>query len=79
MDNDEIFKQFDDIEGKVENLIDVCKSLKEKNEELMEKVEGLEKELQSKTEVETTYMEQKAMVKSKIENLMLKINDFLEP
>ena len=79
MDNDEIFKQFDNIEGKVENLINVCKSLKMENTELLQKVEGLEKEIQSKTKVENNYLEQKALVKSKIENLIIKLNEFSKP
>lgn len=76
MDNNWILRQFDDIEGKVENLIKTCKSLEENNAELKKKVKELEQEIQKHAEAERLYEEQKAAVRIKIESLLIKLNNF---
>ncbi len=76
MDNDGVFKQFEEIEGKVENLIEACKSLDSNNTDLKNKIEGLEQELQSKIDEEKRFEEQKLMVRSKIDGLLSKLNGF---
>ncbi len=77
-DNNEIFDQFDKIEGKVEKLIDTCKSLQASNTELKNKVERLEQELQGKGNAEKLFTEQKDLVRSKIDSLLTKLDDFSE-
>ena len=55
MNNEEILKQFEVIEQKVERVIEICKSHEETNLELTKKIRNLEEELQSKTEAEKHY------------------------
>ena len=78
MDNELILKQFEEIEKKVENLINVCKSLKTTNLELRNKVERLEEELQGKVETENNYAQEKALIRSKIDNLLGRLEDMAE-
>ena len=75
MDIDDVMLQFDEIEQKVGKLVDQQKALEAKNAELAEKVETLEEELRKKTETENTYSEQKALIRSKIDGLMSKLNE----
>jgi protein-arginine kinase activator protein McsA len=78
LDNEQILRQFETIEGKVERLIGVCKSLEATNSELRNKVEGLEQELQVRTEAESNYKEEKALIRSKIDNLLARLEDITE-
>jgi len=67
--------QFDQIEQKVGNLINQCKKLENLNFELSEKVKSLEAELQKKVETESEYSKQKTLIRSKVDNLLAKLND----
>lgn len=67
--------QFDQIEQKVGNLINQCKKLENLNFELSEKVKSLEAELQKKVETENEYSKQKTLIRSKVDNLLAKLND----
>ena len=67
--------QFDEIEEKVGKLVEQQKALEAKNAELAEKVESLEEELRKKAETENTYSEQKALIRSKIDGLLSKLNE----
>ena len=78
MDNEFILKQFEEIEKKVENLINVCKSLKTTNLELRNKVERLEEELQGKAEAENNYAQERALIRSKIDGLLGRLEDMTE-
>ena len=78
MDNELILKQFEEIEKKVENLINVCKSLKTTNLELRNKVERLEEELQGKVEAENNYAQERALIRSKIDGLLGRLEDMTE-
>ena len=73
MDNHSIVDQFEIIEKKVEKLLDVCKSLETTNLELNNKIERLEEELQSRVEAENNYQEEKALIRSKIDGLLGRI------
>ena len=64
MDNEQIIKQFDEIERKVERVIEVYKSCEAKNQELTNKIDNLEEELQSKADVEQRYHEEKTWLRS---------------
>ena len=55
MDNKIILQQFEEIEEKIEKLIEACKSYKEINVELRSTIEKLEGELQGKVEAEKSY------------------------
>ena len=78
MDNEFILKQFDEIEKKVENLINVYKSFETTNLELKNKVERLEEELQGKVETENNFAQEKALIRSKIDNLLGRLEDMTE-
>jgi len=78
LDNEFILKQFEEIEKKVENLINVCKSLKTTNLELRNKVERLEEELQGKAETENNYAQERALIRSKIDGLLGRLEDMTE-
>ena len=74
MDNEIILKQFEQIEQRVENLIDVCNNLESDNSNLKAKTEQLEADLLRKTEAETKYEQEKALVRSKIDGLLAKFD-----
>ena len=78
MDNEFILKQFDEIEKKVENLINVCKSFETTNSELRNKVERLEEELRGKVEAENNYAQERALIRSKIDGLLGRLEDMTE-
>jgi protein-arginine kinase activator protein McsA len=78
LNNEKILRQFDEIEQKVGKLIDVCKSLEATNLELRNKVEKLEKELQHKLETENNYQEERALIRSKIDSLLVRLEDITE-
>ena len=78
VDNEYILEQFGKIETKVEQLIGTYRSYEQKNSELLNKIESLEEELRSKTEAENRYAEEKALIRSKIDGLMAKLDEMLQ-
>ena len=78
MDNESILKQFEEIEKKVENLINVCKSFETTKVELRNKVERLEEELRGKVEAENNYAQERALIRSKIDGLLGRLEDMTE-
>jgi FtsZ-binding cell division protein ZapB len=77
VDNEYILEQFGKIETKVEQLIGTYRSYELKNSELINKIESLEEELRSRTEAENRYAEEKALIRSKIDGLMAKLDEIL--
>jgi len=75
LDSEQVLRQFQDIEQKVVNVIKVCESFKTTNLELLNKIERLEEELQQKIEAENSYNEEKALIRSKIDRLLVKLGD----
>lgn len=71
-----IKKKFDDVEEKVDFLIELCQTLQDENEELMQKNKNLEAELENKSDVEGKFSEQDEMIQSKIDGLLEKLNHF---
>lgn len=57
-------------------LIELSKSLESKNAELENKIVQLEQELQNRVEAERSYTEEKSLVRSKIDDLLIKLNGF---
>ena len=78
MDNEQILRQFEEIEEKVVRLIEVCKAHESANSELRDKIRRLEEELQSKVETETNYLQERDIVRSKIDSLLAKLDDIAE-
>lgn len=75
MENELILKQFEEIEKKVERLIEVCKSREATNLELSNKVKSLEEELQGRIEAERSFSQQKAVMRSKIDSLLVRLDE----
>ena len=78
MDNEFFLSQFDQIEKKIEQLMVVCKSLEVTNLELSNKIKSLEEELQGKIEAEGKIAEEKALIRSKIDNLLVRLEELTE-
>ncbi len=78
MDHEKVLRQFDEIEQKVGKLIDVCKSLEATNLEFKTKIERLEEELQGKVEAENNYQEERALIRSKVDSLLARLEDLTE-
>jgi cell division protein ZapB len=77
LDNEFILGQFEKIEKKVERLIEVCKSHEATNLELTYKIKSLEEELQAKVEAEKKFAQEKALIRSKIDNLLDRLEEEL--
>ena len=75
MDNDFVLKQFAEIEQKVERLIENCNAQVAANSELKNKLIRLEEEIQGKVEAEKDYAGEKALVRSKIDGLLARLDD----
>jgi peptidoglycan hydrolase CwlO-like protein len=78
LDNEIILRQFEEIEKKVEKLIEVYKSLEATNLELRNKIKRLEEEFQGKVDAETNYTQEKALIRSKIDSLLVRLEDITE-
>jgi protein-arginine kinase activator protein McsA len=75
LDNEFILKQFEEIEQKVEKLIEFCNSLEATNLEQKNKIKSLEEEIQGKVEAERSFAEEKALIRSKIDGLLVKLDE----
>jgi FtsZ-binding cell division protein ZapB len=78
LDNEFILRQFEEIEKKVEKLIDVYKSLEATNLELSNKNKRLEEELQGKVDAESKHTQEKNLIRSKIDSLLVRLEDITE-
>ncbi len=74
--NDFFKKKFDDIDGKIDFLIEYCRMLQQENKELLSKIQHFETELDMKNDTEEQFSEQEALIQSKIEGLLTKLNSF---
>ena len=78
MDNassDVVLQMFDEIERRVEKLLERCKSLETENSQLIEEIERLEQELRAKTEAEKSFVEERTKVRSKIDSLFARLEN----
>ena len=73
-----ILKQFDEIEAKVERLVEVIKSLEAANLELKNKNDSLNEGLQNRINTEKSYNEERDLIRSKIDNLLVKLEGIEE-
>ena len=76
MGNDLLQKKFDDIDGKIDFLIENCRSLQSENQALKLEIERLEAELDKTTASKIQYSENEAVIQSKIDGLLGKLNQF---
>jgi predicted nuclease with TOPRIM domain len=75
LESEALFHQFSEIEAKVGKLIDLCRSQQTANSELNQKVKQLEEELHLKNESVKRQTEEKALIRSRIDNLLAKLED----
>ncbi len=73
-----LMRQFEEIELKVERLIAICSSLEVKNIQLRNTISSLEAELRLKTEALENYSEERTMIRSKIDTLLVKLENIAE-
>ncbi len=78
VDNELILQQFEEIEKRVKRLVAGYQSLKEANSKFQIKIKKLEGELKTRTETENRNRAIKGKIKSKIENLLVKLEDVTE-
>jgi len=78
LDSELILKQFDEIEAKVERLVEVIKSLEVTNRELKNQNDSLNEELQNRINAEKSYNEERDLIRSKIDNLLVKLEGIEE-
>ena len=78
MDNAIISNQFKEIEKKVARLIEVCKEHEAANFELKNKIKSLEEELLGKIEAEKSYAQEKALIRSRIDSLLVRLEEIIE-
>jgi len=78
LDNAIISDEFKEIERKVAKLIAVCKEHAATNLELKNKINGLEEELLGKIEAGKSYAQEKALIRSKIDSLLVKLEEIIE-
>ncbi|CAB1063977.1 hypothetical protein D1BOALGB6SA_8766 [Olavius sp. associated proteobacterium Delta 1] len=75
LDNVFILKQFEEIEQRVGKLIEICNALEATNLDQKKKIKSLEEEIQGKVEAERRYAEEKALIRSKIDGLLVKLDE----
>jgi len=75
LDNEFVLKQFAELERKVEKLIETCKALEATNLEQKDKIKNLEEEIHGKVEAEKNFAEEKALIRSKIDGLLAKLDE----
>ncbi len=73
LDIDALLSQFAEIEEKVEKLIEICSSQQAANLELHHKIKQLEEELHVKNEAVKRQMEEKALIRSRIDKLLARL------
>jgi hypothetical protein len=74
LNTDFLLKQFEEIEQKVQKLIDDKKKLEEIKLELEYKIEAMEKDLQGKISAESNYIEERELIGLKIGDVLEKLN-----
>jgi uncharacterized coiled-coil DUF342 family protein len=78
LDNDFLKEKFDDIDGKIDFMIEFCQTLQAEKLQLISKVEYLETELDKKKKTEDLNDDQQVIVQSKIDGLLKKLDSFSE-
>jgi hypothetical protein len=78
LDSAIVSNRFNEIEKKVERLLEICKNHEATNLELKKKIQDLEEELLGKIEAEKSYAHEKALIRSRIERLLVRIEENIE-
>lgn len=78
MGNDQIHSTFDEIDKKIDKLLERCRSLQMKNQDLALRIKHLESDLEEKIQTEAQISEQEAVIQSKIDGLLTKLDSFIQ-
>jgi phage regulator Rha-like protein len=70
-----LISQFQTIESRLDALIQICKEKDNLNKELSLRIEKLEEELRTKVEAEQRYVEEKALIRSKVDQLLMRLDE----
>jgi regulator of replication initiation timing len=73
LENKAFFDQFSVVEKKVEELIGLSTSLQAENLKLRDKITELEEELHQKRGLDQRQAEERALIRSRIDNLLAKL------
>jgi hypothetical protein len=73
-----LMQQFEEIEQKVERLIAICSSLEARNVQLINSVTSLESEIHIKSQALEKLSEERTMIRSKIDVLLVKLENIAE-
>jgi hypothetical protein len=73
-----LVQQFEEIEQKVERLIVICSSLEARNIQLSNIIKSLEAEIHVKSEILEKLSEERTMIRSKIDVLLVKLENIAE-
>jgi len=75
LDDQGLISQFETIEKRLDELIQICIDKDKQNKELILRVEKLEEELRTKVKAEQRYAEEKALVRSRVDQLLIRLED----
>jgi septation ring formation regulator EzrA len=78
VEQDSIPQQFQKLEEKVGRLVQTCHDLQQSEVALKAKVRELEEALKTQDATSQHYMEEKTMIRSKIDNLLSKLDQVLD-
>jgi len=78
VDEEGFSEQFKKLEDRVEKLVRMCNELQNTKAELGKKVEKLEKSLAAKDESEQGYLEERSMIRSRMDSLLEKLDQVFE-
>ena len=75
MDDQSLIDQFQSIESRLDALIQICRDKDNQNKELSRRIEKLEEELRTKVEAEQRYEEERALIRSKVDQLLVRLDE----
>jgi len=75
VDDQGLIYQFETIEKRLDALIQICKNKDNQNKELILRIEKLEEELRTKVEAEQRYVKEKALVRSRVDQLLMRLEE----
>ena len=74
MEEEKFPRQFKKLEDKIEELIQACRDFQQTESVLKTKIHDLEGVLKAKADAEQEYAEEKSMVRSKIDDLLSRLD-----
>jgi hypothetical protein len=75
LEDENILKQFEAIEARLEALIQLCREKEDQNRELISRVDELEEELRTKVVAEQRVTEEKSLIRTRVDNLLKRLED----